>query len=261
MELFIVSQFMGAVIFWFVIAIIVYILIGFRVLNQYEKGIILTLGKYSGTRNPGLTWLFTWIQQIIVVDLRLMTLDIPKQEVMTRDNVSAYINGVVYFKVDRPEKAVLEVKNHVYAISQYSQAALRDVIGGVQLDELLTERDKIANNIEEIVKQETEGWGIKIISIKIQDIELPADMKRLMARQAEAERDRRAVVIRAEGELTASENMKKAAENLASVKGGMTLRTLTTIENADKGTIFTLPLEFMEGFRSLMDKGHHNKAE
>lgn len=252
---------MAAVIFWLAIAIIVYIIIGFRVLNQYEKGIILTLGKYSGTRGPGLTWIFTWIQQMLVVDLRLMTLDIPKQEVMTKDNVPAYINGVVYFKVERPEKAVLEVKNHVYAISQYSQAALRDVIGGVELDSLLAEREKISNEIEKVVEIETSGWGIKIVSIKIQDIELPADMKRLMARQAEAERERRAVVIRAEGELTASENMKKAAENLGSVKGGMTLRTLTTIESTDKGTIFTLPLEFMEGFRALMDKGHHHKAE
>ncbi len=247
---------MASIIFWGIIVVIALIFMGFRVLNQYERGIILTLGKYSGTRNAGLTWIFPGIQQLLTVDLRLTTIDIPKQEVITKDNVPAYINGVVYFSVYQPEKAVLEVKNYTYAISQYAQAALRDVIGGVELDVLLSERDKISDAIEQIVEKETSGWGIKVSSIKIQDIELPADMKRLMAQQAEAERERRAVVIRAEGELTASENMKKAAENLSSVRGGLTLRTLTTIESSDKGTIFVLPLEFVDGFRAMAEKIH-----
>ena len=245
---------MTSILFWGIIALIVLILFGFKVLNQYEKGVVLTLGRYSGTRNPGLTWLFPGIQVLLTVDLRLNTIDIPKQEVMTKDNVPAYINGVVYFNVQQPEKAVLEVKNYVYAISQYAQAALRDVIGGVELDVLLSERDKISNEIEQIVEKETAGWGIRVSAIKIQDIELPSDMKRLMAQQAEAERERRAVVIRAEGELTASENVKKAAENLSSVAGGLTLRTLSTIEKAERSTIFVLPIEFVEGFKAFAEK-------
>ncbi|MEK7648489.1 MAG: slipin family protein [Patescibacteria group bacterium] len=250
---------MASFIFWGILAVIALIIMGFRVLNQYEKGIILTLGRYSGTRNAGLTWIFPGIQTMLVVDLRLTTIDIPKQEVITKDNVPAYINGVVYFSVLQPEKAVLEVKNYTYAISQYAQAALRDVIGGVELDVLLSERDKISDAIEQIVEKEISGWGIKVSSIKIQDIELPSDMKRLMAQQAEAERERRAVIIRAEGELTASENMKKAAENLTSVRGGLSLRTLTTIEASEKSTIFVLPIEFVDGFKAITDKLSHKE--
>lgn len=245
---------MGTVVFWGVVALAVVALRGFRVINQYERGVILTLGKYSGTRNPGLTWILPGIQRLLRADLRLTTIDIPKQEVITRDNVPAYINGVVYFLVEKPENALLGVQNYVYAISQYAQAALRDVVGGIELDTLLTERNKIADEIEKMVEAETSGWGVKVHSIKIQDIELPGDMKRVMAKQAEAERERRSVVIRAEGELTASENLKKAAQNLTSIPGGLSLRTLATIEGADKATIFALPIEVMEGLASLSKK-------
>lgn len=245
---------MGTVVFWGVVALAVVALRGLRVVNQYERGVILTLGKYSGTRSPGLTWIFPGVQRMLRADLRLTTIDIPKQEVITRDNVPAYINGVVYFLVEKPENALLGVQNYVYAIAQYAQAALRDVVGGIELDTLLTERNKIADEIEKMVEAETSGWGVKVHSIKIQDIELPTDMKRVMAKQAEAERERRAVVIRAEGELTASENLKKAAQNLTSIPGGLSLRTLATIEGADKATIFALPIEVMEGIASLSRK-------
>lgn len=230
------------------------IISGLRVINQYERGIILTLGRYSNTRNAGLTWIFPGVQKMLTVDLRLTAVDIPKQEVITKDNVPANINGVVYFMVEKPENAVLGVQNYTYAITQYAQAALRDVIGGVELDVVLTERSKIADEIEKIVEEEIVGWGIKITSIKIQDIELPSDMKRLMAKQAEAERERRAVIIRSEGELSASQNLRTAAETLGGSPAGLTLRTLTTIENTEKATIFVLPLEFVEGFKALVNK-------
>lgn len=241
-------------LFWIVVLLIIVVFRGFRVINQYERGVVLTLGRFSGVRAPGLTWVFPGFQRLLRADLRLTTIDIPKQEVITKDNVPAYINGVVYFKIEKPENAILSVQNYVYAISQYAQAALRDVIGGIELDTLLSERTKIADDIETLVEKETEEWGVRIHSIKIQDIELPADMKRLMAKQAEAERERRSVIIRAEGELTASENMKKAAQNLTSIPGGMSLRALTTIEATDKGTIFALPIELMEGFVRLAKK-------
>ncbi|MDO8490099.1 MAG: slipin family protein [bacterium] len=245
---------MDILFFWAIIIIALLMLRGLRVINQYERAVVLTLGKFSGVRNPGLTWLFPFVQKMIRADLRLTTIDIPKQEVITKDNVPAYINGVVYFMVEKPENALLSVQNYVYAISQYAQAALRDVIGGIELDTLLSERTKIADEIEKMVEKETEGWGVKVHSIKIQDIELPTDMKRLMAKQAEAERERRSVVIRAEGELTASENLKKAAMNLASTPGGLTLRTLAAIEASDKSTIFAVPIEIMEGFTRLTKK-------
>lgn len=249
---------MAIYIFWVVVAIIILLIRGIRVLNQYERGVVLTLGKYTSTRPAGLTWVFPFIQKLLRVDLRLTTIDIPKQEVMTKDNVPAQINGVVYFMVEKPENAILGVQNYVYAMSQYAQSALRDVVGGVELDILLTERDHVADEVKKIVTAEISDWGVQVRSIKIQDIELPPDMKRVMAKQAEAERERRSVIIRAEGELTASENLKKAAENLTSTKGGLSLRTLTTIESIDKPTIFALPMEILEGFRLGSSK---NNAE
>jgi len=245
-----------AILFWCIIGIIgFFILIGLRVIDQYEQGVVLTLGKYTGTRNPGLTWILVGIQRMIKVDLRIATVDIPQQEVITKDNVTVGINAVVYFKVDSAEKAVLKIQDFRHAVALYAQATLRDVIGGVELDFLLSERDKIAEEIKKIVDVATDPWGIDVSTIKIQDIELPADMKRVMAKQAEAERERRAIIIQAEGEYTAAEKLSKAAQVLSSVPGGISLRTLQTIEkiNPDpsKTVLFALPIEFMEGIKSL----------
>jgi regulator of protease activity HflC (stomatin/prohibitin superfamily) len=237
-----------------IIVIIIGLFKGLRVINQYERGVVLTLGRYSSTRTAGLTWVFPIIQNILVVDMRLTTIDIPKQEVITRDNVPAHINGVIYFLVEKPENATLGIQNYAYAISQYAQAALRDVVGGIELDTLLTERERVANEIEAVVEKETADWGVRTTAIKIQDIELPGEMKRLMARQAEAERERRAVIIRAEGELTASENIRKAAENLTQIPGGLSLRTLQTLESSDKATIYAVPIEILEGFKRIVDR-------
>ncbi len=247
---------MGYVILIVILALIfVVILPGLRVINQYQRGVVLTLGKYTGTRNPGLTWLFPVVQMMSKVDLRVSTIDIPQQEAITKDNVPVGINGVVYFRVEKAELAILEIQNYSLAVSQYAQAALRDVIGSVELDSLLAERDQVADEIKKIVDEATKSWGININSIKIQDIELPADMKRVMAKQAESERERRAVIIRAQGELKASEDLSLAAKNLAVAPGGLTLRTLKTIESINpdpsKTVIFALPVEVMDGIKSI----------
>ncbi|MDI6882854.1 MAG: slipin family protein [Patescibacteria group bacterium] len=241
--------------FWLIGIIGFFILIGLRIVDQYERGVVLTFGKYTSTRQPGLTWILVGIQRMIKVDLRIATVDIPQQEVITKDNVTVGINAVVYFRVDIAEKAVLEIQDFRHAVVLYAQATLRDVIGGVELDFLLSERDKIADEIKKIVDVATDPWGIDVSTIKIQDIELPADMKRVMAKQAEAERERRAIIIQAEGEYTASQRLSQAAQVLSSVPGGISLRTLQTIEkiNPDpsKTVLFALPIEFMEGIKSL----------
>lgn len=246
-----------------IIIFILFVLIGLRIVNQYERGVILTLGKYTGTRGPGLTWIFPIVQRMIKVDLRITTVDIPQQEVITRDNVPAGINAVVYFHVEKAEYAILQIQDYSTAVAQYAQAALRDVIGSVELDTLLTERDKIAEEIKKIVDVATNDWGINVTAIKIQDIELPADMKRAMAKQAESERERRAVIIRAQGELSASENLKNAAKNLSSVAGGLSLRTLKTIESINpdpsKTVIFALPVEVLEGIKALAKNPENKK--
>jgi regulator of protease activity HflC (stomatin/prohibitin superfamily) len=241
----------GTIIFFFGI----FVLSGLRVVNQYEKGVVLTLGKYSATYDPGLRWICPVIQSMIKVDMRITTIDVPRQEAITKDNVPVGVNAVVYFKVEKAEDAVLKIQSYPYAVSQYSIAALRDIIGGVELDTLLAERERIASEIKKIVDTETTAWGIDIIAIKIQDIEIPAAMKRAMAAQAEAERERRAIIIKAEGEIKAAENLKEAARILGEIPGGFSLRTLETIDklqpDPSKTVIFALPVEILEGIKSL----------
>ncbi len=230
-----------------VIIVVVFILSGIKVIDQYERGVVLTLGKYSGMRTPGLTIIIPIIQKMYRVDQRTNTIDVPKQEVITKDNVTVNVDAVVYFRVKNADKAVLEVANYIYASSQFSQAALRDVTGNVDLDELLSERERVSHNIKEIVDAETEKWGIDIENVKIQNIELPGDMKRAMARQAEAERDRRAVVIDAEGERQAAKGIADAADILAKAGSGMNIRTLQTLERISESqsqkTLVILPSE------------------
>ncbi len=204
---------------------------GIRVLYQYERGIVFTLGRYSKLSDPGLRWIVPIFQTMRKVDIRIKTADIPRQEVITKDNIPLLANTVVYFKVENPVDAVIKIEDFEYAVKQYTQAALRDVVGNSELDFVLTEREKIATSIKEIVDSETSGWGINIESIKIQEIELPAEMKRAMAKQAEAEREKRAVIIAAEGELKASENLSKAALNLSKNPAALHLRTLQTIRD------------------------------
>ncbi len=239
----------GAIIIFFFFS-------GIRIVNEYERGIILTFGRYTKTKTPGFRWIFVISQKITKVDLRITTVDVPRQEAITKDNVPVGVNAVVYFRVQKPELAILKVKDFRYAVSQYALAALRDIIGGVDLDTLLVERDRVAADIKQMVDTETDPWGIDVTAIKMQDIELPAGMKRSMAAQAEAERTKRAIIIKSLGEAEAAKNLKVAAEMLSSTRGGMSLRTLETIDNlqADpsKTVIFALPTEIMEGFKKIV---------
>ena len=219
-----------AAIFIFVAAIFL-IKTALRVLMQYERGVIFTLGKFSGMREPGLNFVIPIFQKLRVVGIRIQTADIPRQEVMTKDNISILVNAVVYFKVIDPKAVIINIQDYMFAIRQYTQAALRDVIGNAEMDFVLTERESIANEIQKIVDTETNEWGLDVESIKIQEVELPAEMKRAMAKQAEAERERRAMIIASEGELKAAQNLSTAAEILGQNPGALHLRTLQTLRD------------------------------
>jgi len=235
-----------------ILPVIIFILSGIRVIDQYERGIVLTLGKFTSVRNPGLNIIIPIIQRMIKVDMRLATVDIPRQEVITRDNVTIYVDAVVYFKVKNVQQAVLEVQNFKLATAQYAQASLRDVIGKVELDVLLSERDKISQDIKQIVDVATEPWGIDVMDVNIQNVELPNDMKRVIAKQAEAEREKRSVITKAEGEKQASQNLADAARTLAETPGALHLRTLATLNDLSSDqsntVIFAVPLEVLRAF-------------
>lgn len=223
------------------------LLSGIRIINQYERGIVFTLGKFSSLRSPGLNIIIPILQTMRKVDVRSTPVDVPKQEVITKDNVTVGVDAVVYFRVIDPAKAVLETTNYTYATAQFAQAALRDVVGNVELDELLSKREDISIQIKTIVDSQTDQWGIDVENVKIQNIELPQDMKRAMAKQAEAERERRAVIINAEGEKAAAQQVAEAAEMLAKTPGGVTIRTLQTLEKISaepsQKTVFVLPTD------------------
>jgi regulator of protease activity HflC (stomatin/prohibitin superfamily) len=244
----------------FILALIVFFLVllsGIKLLYEYERGVVFTLGKYSSTRNPGLTIIIPIVQSMRKVDMRIKTAEIPRQEVMTKDNIPMLVNAVVYFRVVHPADAIIKIEDYVFAVRQYTQAALRDVIGNAEMDFVLTEREQVAQSIKEIVDAETTGWGVDIESIKIQEVELPAEMKRAMARQAEAERERRGVIIASQGELSASENLRKAAENLSKSRGALHLRTLQTIRDiaadpSEKIVLF-VPSDLTGVIRSLVE--------
>lgn len=244
---------MEAFIWLVVIFVVIFVLSGLKVINQYQRGVVLTLGKFSGIRKPGLRIVVPIFQQITRVDIRSTPIDVPKQEVITKDNVTVGVDAVVYFRVVDPEKAVLETVNYVYATSQFAQAALRDVTGNVDLDDLLSKRDEISNQIKEIVDKQTEPWGIDVEAVKIQNIELPQDMKRAMAKQAEADRQRRATIINADGERTAAKTLAEAAETLSSSAGAINLRTLNTLERISQEpsqkTMVLFPVEILDALR------------
>lgn len=243
----------------YVLAVLVaYVLSGLKVINQYERGVILTLGKFSGIREPGLSIVFPVFQRMVRVDIRTNTIDIPKQEVITKDNVTVNVDAVVYFKVVDAEKAIIAVTNFIYASSQFAQAALRDVTGNVELDALLGKREEVSAQIKEIVDRQSEKWGIDVETVKIQNIELPQDMKRAMAKQAEAERERRAVIITAEGEKSAAKAVSEAAAILTSTPGGINIRTLQTLEKIavepSQKTLFVLPADLIDTVGRLLKK-------
>lgn len=226
------------------------ILPGIRIINQFERGVVLRLGRYSRTLDPGFRVIIPYIDKMIKVDVRTTPMDIPKQEVITRDNVTVNVDAIVYFRVIDARKAVLETTNFSYATSTFAQTALRDVTGNFDLDEILSKRDEISAQIREIVDAQTDKWGIDIESVRLQNIELPADMKRAMAKQAEAERERRAAIISAEGEKAAAAAVAEAAHLLAQTPGGINIRTLQTLEkiSADPSqkTVILLPTDLTD---------------
>ncbi|MDR1300681.1 MAG: slipin family protein [Candidatus Nomurabacteria bacterium] len=236
-----------------IIIIAIFVLSGIKVINQYQRGVVLTLGKFTGVRKPGLRVVVPIFQTIRRVDVRSTPIDVPKQEVITKDNVTVGVDAVVYFRVLDPAKATLETTDYVYATTQFAQAALRDVTGNVELDDLLAKRDEISNQIKTIVDSQTDKWGIDVESVKLQNIELPADMKRAMAKQAEAERERRAQIINAEGEKSAAHTLAEAAKLLSTNPAAISLRTLNTLERissepSQKSTIL-LPVELLDALR------------
>lgn len=245
----------GSLLILFIIFIVIP---GVRIVKQYERGIILTLGKYTGTRNPGLNLIIPIVQTMMKVDIRSTPVDVPKQEVITKDNVTVGVDAIVYFRAIDPAKAYLETTNYTYATAQFAQAALRDVVGNVELDELLSKREEISDQIKTIVDTETDKWGIDVENVKIQNIELPQDMKRAMAKQAEAERERRAVIINAEGEKSASQQVAEAAQMLSQTPGGIAVRTLQTLEKISvepsQKTVIVVPSDIMGALSSITRK-------
>ena len=246
---------MEYIIIGIIVATIVFMLSGIRVVNQYQRGVVLTLGRFSGQRAPGLRVVVPIFQTIMMVDVRSTPIDVPKQEVITKDNVTVGVDAVVYFRVINAPKAVLETTNYIYATSQFAQAALRDVTGNIDMDDLLAKREGLSQQIKEIVDAETDKWGIDVENVKIQNIELPGDMKRAMAKQAEAERERRANIINADGEKAAAETLAEAAQILANTPGAIILRTLTTLERISaepsQKTMILFPAELTEVLRGI----------
>lgn len=247
----------GFVIF-LIIVIGIFLLSGIKVINQYERGVMLTLGKFTGIREPGLRLIVPVFQRVIKVDIRSTPIDVPKQEIITKDNVTAGVDAVVYLRVVDASKAVLETTNYIYATSQFAQAALRDVTGNADLDELLSKREEVSQRIKEIVDAETDKWGVDVENVKIQNIELPQDMKRAMAKQAEAERERRAVIITAEGEKASATAVAEAAAILTKVAGGINIRTLQTLEKISvepsQKTLFVLPADLTDAISRIIPK-------
>ena len=223
-----------------------------KILPEYERGVIFFLGRFQAVKGPGLILLIPGVQKMLKVSLRTVTMDVPPQEVITRDNVSVRVNAVVYFRVMSPDKAIIAVENFLYATSQLSQTTLRSVCGQAELDELLTERDKINKGIQEILDKQTDPWGIKVSLVEVKAIDLPEEMKRAMAKQAEAEREKRAKVIHAEGEFMAAKQILAAAELMAQNPVSLQLRylqTLTEIAAEKNSTIlFPLPMDLIKPF-------------
>ena len=229
---------------------------GVRVAAQWERGIVLRLGKFHTVRGPGMIYIVPFLDDIRFVDLRLLTLNIPKQQVITKDNVPAAIDGVLFYCVSSAEKAVLAIQDYAFAIAQYAQATLRDVVGGLSLDELLSEREQIQKRIAELVEERIRDWGLHMDSIRLQDIEMPEDLKRIMSRQASAEREKRATITKAEGDKIAAANLAAAAAIMQQTPGAMKLRTLQTIDGLGAGpanTVVMFPVELTETFRSLVE--------
>ena len=239
---------------WLVVLGLIAMIIGsaVRVLLEYERGVVFRLGRFAGVKGPGLRFIIPGIDKLVKVSLRTVAMDVPPQDVITKDNVSVKVNAVLYFRVLQPEKALIEVENYLYATSQLAQTSLRSVLGQAELDELLSHRDKINQQLQGILDRQTDPWGVKVSNVEIKHVDLPSEMQRAMARQAEAERERRSKVIHSEGEFQASQKLADAARVLASENGALQLRflqTLTEIATEKNSTIlFPIPIDLIKPF-------------
>jgi len=236
----------------FIILLIILLFNTIKILNEYERGVVFRLGRFVGVRGPGLIILIPGIEKMRRIDLRTVTMDVPSQDIITRDNVTIKVNGVVYFRVEHPDKSVISVEDFLSATAQISQTTLRSVIGQFELDDILANRDKINIKLQSILDEQTEPWGIKITAVEVKAIDLPIDMQKAMAKQAQAERDKRAKVISAQGELDASIKLAEAAKILGEQKNAITLRYLDTMKEISAGegkstTFFPLPMDFLSG--------------
>jgi regulator of protease activity HflC (stomatin/prohibitin superfamily) len=236
----------------FIVFIVVVAFISIKILNEYERGVVFTLGRYSDTKGPGLIFVIPGVQKIVTVSLRTIVFDVPPQDIITRDNVSLKVNAVVYYRVIDPSKAILQVENYLYATSQLSQTTLRSILGKMELDDLLGNRDKINQELQQILDQHTEPWGVKVTNVEVKNVDLPVEMQRSMAAQAEAERERRAKVIHAEGEFQAAQKLAEAAVVMSRDPAAIQLRYLQTLTEiaADKNStiLFPVPIDFLSSF-------------
>ena len=247
-----------------IVIVVIVLLISIRQVNQWEQGVKFTLGRFSNVVSPGWRLVVPIFQGMTKVDMRLKTVDVPSQDAITKDNVSAKINAVIYYKITDAAKAIIDIQQIDYAVLQLAQTTMRNIAGSVTLDELLAERQKISDEIEAIVDNATKGWGVDVTSVELKDIELPENMVRTIAKQAEAERERRAVIINSEGEVIAAQNLAKAAETLAGSKGALHLRTLNSINDISSDqsntVIFTIPLETIQAFTGFSKNNQEKQS-
>lgn len=240
-------------VIWFLLgALVLFLLSGLKVVKEYERGVRFTFGKFSGMIKPGLQLVVPIIQAWRRVDIRVKAIDVPDQDAITKDNVSVKVNAVLYYKVSDAQKAIIEVEDYNYAVSQLAQTTMRDVVGEVTLDQLLSKRDSVSKRIQEIVDKATDPWGIKVSSVELKHIELPEQLKRTIGKEAEAERERRAVIIKAKGEVASAQDMAKAANMLAKSPGALHLRTLQTLNDLSSDqsntVILGVPLEILRAY-------------
>jgi len=235
-----------------VVIVVLWVFMGLRIVNEYEQGVVLRLGRYAGLKTAGLKWIVPFIDRMIVIDMRVTAEQVPPQDVITRDNVSVKVSAVIYFRVLQADRAFLQVTDFLFATSQFAQTTLRSVLGQVEMDDLLSQRDKINRQLQEIIDRHTEPWGVKVTAVEVKQVDLPEEMRRAMARQAEAERERRSKIISAEGEFQAAEKLSQAADVISRSPGALQLRYMQTlIEISTEKTntiIFPLPMDLLEPF-------------
>jgi regulator of protease activity HflC (stomatin/prohibitin superfamily) len=252
------DSFVGAIVFIAGLLVISVFVPGIRVAAQWERGVVLRLGRFAGLRGPGMFYVLPGLESALFVDTRLLTLDIPNQRAITKDNVPVQIDGALFFQVRDPGRAVVEVQDYRFATAQYAQSALRDVVGGLSLDELLAEREQIQNSVRNILEQRTQSMGIHVDSVRLLDVDVPEDLKRMMSRQASAEREKRATITKAEGDKLAALNLADAAATMTSSPGSMQLRTLQTIDGlgaSPSNTVILMPVELVDLIRGVRFDG------